>query len=84
MKLYSKLIIKADKRLKRINIFEHTCLYSAQADDSNFFLRDKRSIKELINTFATFSKYSCLKPSRGKCEINAEKCESGSLWQEVY
>ena len=32
-------------------------------------LRDKRSIKELINTFATFSKYSGLKPNHEKCEI---------------
>ena len=37
--------------------------------DTTFFLRDKRSIKELLNTFATFSKYSGLKPNHEKCEI---------------
>ena len=44
-------------------------MYSAYADDTTFFLRDKRSIEELINTFATFSKYSGLKPNHEKCEI---------------
>ena len=52
-----------------MNIFEHTFLYSAYADDTTFFLRDKISIKELINTFATFSKYSGLKPNHEKCEV---------------
>ena len=55
--------------MKGINIFEHTYLYSACADDTTFFLRDKKSIKELINKFATFSKYSGLKPNHEKCEI---------------
>ena len=63
------ILIKANKRVKGINIFEHTYLYSAYADDTNFFLRDKSSIKELVNTFATFSKYSGLKPNHEKCEI---------------
>ena len=55
--------------MKGINIFENTYLYSACADGTTFFLRDKRSIKELINAFATFSKYSGLKPNHEKCEI---------------
>ena len=56
-------------RVKRMNIFEHTYLYSAHADNTTFFLSDKRSIKKLINTFATFSKYSGLKPNHEKCQI---------------
>ena len=63
------ILIKTNKRVKGINIFVHTYLYSAYADDTNFFLRDKRSIKELINTFARVSKYSGLKPNYEKCEI---------------
>ena len=55
--------------MKGINIFRHAFLYSAYAGDAIFFLRNKRSIKELINTFATFSKYSGLKPNHEKCEI---------------
>ena len=42
------ILIKVNKRVKEINIFEHTNLYSASADDTTFFLRNKRSIKELI------------------------------------
>ena len=64
------ILIKANKRVKGINIFKHTYLYSAYADDTTFFLRDKRSIKELLNTFATFSKYSGLKPNLEKCKIS--------------
>ena len=63
------ILFKANKRVKGINIFEHTHLYSAYADDTTFFLRGKRSIKELLNTFATCSKYSGLKPNHEKCKI---------------
>ena len=63
------ILIKANKRVKGINIFEHTYLYSAYVDDTTFFLRDKRSIKELINTLAAFSKYPGLKANHEKCEI---------------
>ena len=44
-------------------------MYSVHADDATFFLRGKRSIKELLNTFATSSKYSGLKSNHEKCEI---------------
>ena len=38
------ILIKANKVVKGINIFEHTCLYPAYAEDTTFFLRDKISI----------------------------------------
>ena len=44
-------------------------MYSVHADDATFFLRGKRSIKELLNTFATSSKYSGLKSNHEKFEI---------------
>ena len=44
-------------------------MYSTYTDDTAFFSRGKRSIKELINKFATFSKYSCLKPNHEKYEV---------------
>ena len=34
-----------------------------------FFLKDKKSVVELINIFDTFSKFSGLKPNKSKCEI---------------
>ena len=64
------VLIKANKRVKGINTFEHTYFYLAYVDDTTFFLRNKRSIKVLlINTFSTFSKYSRLKPNHKKCKI---------------
>ena len=42
------ILIKANKRVKGINIFEHSYFYSAYADDTTFFLRDKRSIKGTV------------------------------------
>ena len=38
------IVIKANKRVKGIKIFEHTYLYSAHTDDT-FSVRDKKSIK---------------------------------------
>ena len=60
------VLIKANKRVKGINIFKHSYLYSAYAGDTTFFLRNKRFIKELPDIFATFSG---LKPNHEKCEI---------------
>ena len=42
---------------------------SAYKDDTAFFLRNRKSIKELIKIFVTFSKYSGLKLNHKKCEI---------------
>ena len=63
------ILIKANKRVKGINIFEPTYLYSTYLDDTTFSLRGKISIKQLIITFAMFSKYSGLKSNHEKCEI---------------
>ena len=46
------ILIQANKRVKGINIFKHTYLYSPYADDATFFSRVKRSIKKVLNTFA--------------------------------
>ena len=79
------VLIKANKRVKGINIFKHSYLYSAYAGDTTFFLRNKRFIKELPDIFATFSG---LKPNHEKCEIAGievlKSVKSGSLWQEMY
>ena len=57
------ILIKANKRVERINIFRHTYLYSTYTAQTMllFFLRDKRSVTEVINIFATFLNYSGLK-----------------------
>ena len=44
-------------------------LYTAYADETTFFLKDTKSVIELMNIFDTFSKFSGLKPNKRKCEI---------------
>ena len=39
------------------------------ADDSTFFLRDRKSVIELMNELNAFSNFSGLKPNKTKCEI---------------
>ena len=52
-----------------LNIFENTFLYTAYADNTTFFLKDEKSVIELMKTFNVFSTFSGLKPKKGKCEI---------------
>ena len=51
------MLIKQNKNIKVIKMFENTFLYTAYADDSTFFLKDKNSIKELLNTINYFSSF---------------------------
>ena len=46
-----------------------TFFYTAYADDTNFFLKDTKSVIELMNIFNTFSKFSGRKPNKSQCEI---------------
>ena len=50
-------------------MFENTFRYTAYADDSTFFFKDKNSIKELLNTVNYFSSFTSLKPNLSKCEV---------------
>ena len=43
-------------------MFQNTFLDTAYADDSTFFLKDKNSTKELLNTINYISSFTCLKP----------------------
>ena len=63
------ILIEANARVKEVDLFKYTYLHSAYADDTIFFLRDKRSINDLVNIFDTFSKYLGLKANHEKCEI---------------
>ena len=44
-------------------------LYTAHADDTTFFLKDGKSIIELMNQLNTFLNFSEVKPQRPKCKI---------------
>ena len=61
------LSFNSKKRMKGINIIKHTYLYSAYTDGTT--RREKWSVQELNNVFATFLEYSGLKPNRKKCEM---------------
>ena len=54
----------------RLDIFDKTFLYTAYAEGTTFFLKDTKSVIELMNIFNTFSKFSGLKPNKSKCEIS--------------
>ena len=63
------LFTKESKKINGLNIFDKTFLYTAYADESTFFLKDTKSVIELMNIFDTLSKFSGLKPNKSKCEI---------------
>ena len=62
-------MVRNNKEIKGLNIFDHLFLYTAYANDTTFFLENKKSIEELLKTFTLFSSFSGLKPNISKCEI---------------
>ena len=63
------IFVKNNPKVKGWNIFKHEFLYTAYADDTTFFLKDRNSIIELMSELNTFSNFSGLKPKKTKCEI---------------
>ena len=63
------LCIKENKIIKGLNIFNHIFLYTAYANDTTFFLKDKESLIEAMKFFDIFSSFSVLKPNKSKSEI---------------
>ena len=62
-------VIKSSKNIKGSSIFNQKFLYTAYADDTTFFLKDKISVFETLNIFHKFSLVSGLSPNTTKCEI---------------
>ena len=62
------IFVKNNPKVKSLNFFKHEFLYTAYADDTTFFLKDRNSIIELMNELNTFSNFSGLKPNKTKCE----------------
>ena len=63
------IFVKNNPKVKGLNIVKYQFLYTAHADDTIFFLKDRNSIIELISELNTFSKFSGLKPNKTKCKI---------------
>ena len=61
-------LIKQNKYIHCLTFFDHTFLYTAYADDTTF-LRERQSVKKVMNVFDTFSIYSALKLNKSKCVI---------------
>ena len=51
-----------------MNIFKHEFLYTAFADDVTSFLKDRKSIIELVSVLNAFLNFSELKPNKTKCK----------------
>ena len=49
------LFVQNNPKVKGLNTFKHELLYTAYADDATFFLKDRKSIIELMNELNTFS-----------------------------
>ena len=47
-------LIKADPDIEGLQFFSHTFLYSADVDDTTFFLRNEKSAAEVIKIFSFF------------------------------
>ena len=62
-------LIRNNKDIKGLNIFDHLFLYTTYADDTTFFLENKESIEEIVKTFTLFSSFLGLKPNISRCEI---------------
>ena len=64
-------MVRNNKDIKGLNVFDHLLLYTAYADDTTFFLENMEPIEELVKTFTLFSSLSGLKSNISKCEICA-------------
>ena len=62
-------VIKSNKNIKGLNIFNHKLLYTAYPDDTTFFLMDKILVFESLNIFRKISLISGLSPNSTKHEI---------------
>ena len=62
-------MIKTNQDLERLDICGYSFLYSAYADDTTFFLKNMKSVMELLDTTDHSSNYSGLNLNIFNCEI---------------
>ena len=60
------ILIKSNKNIHGINIFNHDFLYTAYAEDTTFFLKDLDSIKNVLEILNQFYMVSGLCPNFSK------------------
>ena len=62
------MFVKNNPKVKGWNIFKHEFLYTTYADDITFFLKDRKSIIELMSELNT-QDFPGLRTNKTKCEI---------------
>ena len=62
-------VTESNKNIKGLNIFNQEFLYTAYADDTTFYLKDKISVFESVHIFHKFYLVSGLSLNSTKCEI---------------
>ena len=60
------ILIKSNKKIHGINIFNHEVLYTAYVDDTAFFLKDLDSIENFLEI--NFTIVPWFSPNLSKCE----------------
>ena len=60
------LFIMQNANINGLNIFESTFLYTVYGGNTIFFLKDEKSVIELMKTFDIFSTFPGLKPNKSK------------------
>ena len=63
------ILIKSNKNINGLNIFNREFLYTAYADDTSFFLKNINSVNNVLTNLKLFSNFSGLCPNYSKCEI---------------
>ena len=63
------MFVKNNPKVKGLNMFKHEFLYTAYADDTTFFLKDRNSIIELMNELNIFPNISGLKPNKKNVKL---------------
>ena len=56
-------LVRNNKDIKGLILFNYLFLYTAYADDTTFFLENRESIEELAKSFPLLSYFSSLKPN---------------------
>ena len=63
------ILIKSNKNIHGINIFNHDFLYTVYADGTTFSKKDLDSVKNVLEMLNQFYMVSGLRPNFSKCEI---------------
>ena len=63
------VLLKSNNNIKGLDIYGHKLLYTAYADDSSFFFKNKKSVIEAFKILDELSFFTGLKPNKEKCEV---------------